>query len=140
MTDQEMRKIHVLHRYWIWADAMKVHFLRELGHVDDHAPKDEPSIPQFMYMSYWYGTLYVVIEGWRELKISDPTIDPLLQSSNVDLLRRYRNGVFHFQEKYWSDKVVGFVGTPDSARWIRKLHEAIGEFLLAQIRERRKST
>jgi hypothetical protein len=114
---------------------MKIHFDRELRHVDDDAPKDKPSIPQFMYMSYWYGMLYVVIEGWRELKLSDPTIDPLLQSPHVHLLRRYRNGVFHFQEKYWSDKVIGFVGTPESGRWIRELHEAIGEFLLVRVRE-----
>jgi hypothetical protein len=139
MADQEMmlvRKIHVLQRYWIWADAMKIHFLRELDRVDDTAPKGEPSIQQLMYMSYWYATLYVVIEGWRELKLNDPTVDPLLQSPHVDLLRLYRNGVFHFQEKYWSDKIVGFVmGGADSARWIRELHQAIGEFLLARIRE-----
>jgi hypothetical protein len=49
-------------------------------------------------MSYWYAALYVVIEGWRDLGLADATIDALLQSPNVDLLKRYRNGVFHFQK------------------------------------------
>jgi len=24
-------------------------------------------IGSFLYMSYWYGSLYVVVEGWKEL-------------------------------------------------------------------------
>jgi len=43
-----------------------------------------------IFMSYWYGALFVVIEGWRELQLSDPSIEPLLASDNVDLLKRYR--------------------------------------------------
>lgn len=57
-------------------------------------------IESFLYMSYWYGGLYVVIEGWQRLKLSDDIIDNLLISSNVQLLKRYRNGVFHFQKEY----------------------------------------
>ena len=48
-------------------------------------------------MSLWYGGLYVVIEGWKELGLSDPHVDDLLRSSNVELLKRYRHGTFHFQ-------------------------------------------
>jgi hypothetical protein len=42
-----------------------------------------------IFMSYWYGGLYVVVEGWRELRLSDPKIDALLTSQNVNLLKRY---------------------------------------------------
>ena len=31
-----------------------------------------------MYMSYWYGGLFVVCEGWQELGLSDAKVDPLL--------------------------------------------------------------
>jgi hypothetical protein len=82
-----------LHRYYIWANRMRTHFDEVIskGMLDGKA-----EIESFLYMSYWYGGLYVVIEGWRELKLTDNTIDILLQSPNVELLRRYRNAVFHF--------------------------------------------
>ena len=57
-----------------------------------------------IFMSYWYGGLYAVIEGWQELGLTDPTIDRLLESPNVELLRRYRNGVFHYQMTYFDDR------------------------------------
>ena len=37
-------------------------------------------------MALLYGMLYVVIEGWQELGLSDPEIDQLLKSPNVGLL------------------------------------------------------
>jgi Resolvase, N terminal domain len=66
-------------------------------------------IESFLYMSYWYGGLYVVIEGWQELSLSDAVIDATLQSPNVDLLRRYRNGVFHFQRDYNDERFLAFM-------------------------------
>jgi hypothetical protein len=38
-------------------------------------------------MSYWYGSLYVVVEGWRELNETDPKVDPLISSPDVDRLK-----------------------------------------------------
>ncbi len=32
-------------------------------------PWDSRNIEAVMYMSYWYAGLYVVIEGWLELKL-----------------------------------------------------------------------
>ena len=86
-----------------------------------------------LYMSYWYGGLYVVIEGWRRLKLSDQVIDTLLNSPNVDLLRRYRNGCFHFQEKYFDDRFLKFIdeGT-DVVWWVRELNQQLGRFFLAR--------
>jgi len=63
---------------------MRTHFDEVLA---QGVPAGKAEIESFLYMSYWYGALYVVIEGWRELKLVDPAIDQLLQSSNVDLLR-----------------------------------------------------
>jgi hypothetical protein len=60
-------------------------------------------------MSYWYGGLYVVIEGWQELGLSDAVIDATLQSPNVHLLRRYRNGVFHFKKDYNDERFLAFM-------------------------------
>lgn len=115
-----------LHRYFIWGDRMRVHF--------DNAIKDKSQgaqINHFLYMSFWYGELYVVIEGWKELNLTDDNIDQLLESPNVDLLRRYRNGAFHFQKKYFDDKFHDFwKKSEETVPWVRLLNEAFSQFFL----------
>jgi hypothetical protein len=34
-------------------------------------------------MCLWYGMLYVVVEGWRDTKLSDAEVDRLLASASV---------------------------------------------------------
>ena len=120
--------IITLHRYYIWADRMRTHFddLISKGEFDGAA-----QIEGFLYMSYWYGGLYVVIEGWRKLRLSDAVIDAMLQSTNVELLRRYRNGVFHFQKDYNDERFFAFMkeGT-DSVAWVRSLNLQFGRYFL----------
>ena len=87
-------------------------------------------------MSYWYGGLYVVIEGWHELGLSDPTLDELVQSSNVALLKRYRNGVFHFQKQYFDQRFTDFMASQDSVPWVRKLNLAFGDYFLRKHEEK----
>ena len=40
------------------------------------------------WMGLWYGTLYVVAEGWQALGLHDKQLDELLTSPNTELLRR----------------------------------------------------
>jgi len=88
-------------------------------------------IESFLYMSYWYGGLYVVIEGWQRLKLSDDIIDNLLISSNVQLLKRYRNGVFHFQKEYIDKRFEEFMEQGMNAvTWVRSLNEQFGRYFL----------
>ena len=99
METEKKIQLFVLHRYFIWSDRMRVHFDNALRNKEklDHGSFQ---IETFLYMSYWYGGLYVLIEGWKELKLSDQKVNSLIESPNVDLLRRYRNGIFHFQKDY----------------------------------------
>jgi len=101
-------EVVVLHRYWMYANFMRIHFEKELTKQPPNtAEKDARKMikDSFMltvdkrgaFMSHWYGSLYVVIEGWWQLRLTDPKIDALIASENVKLLQRYRNGVFHFQ-------------------------------------------
>jgi hypothetical protein len=101
--------IVALHRYLIWAAQMDTNF----KHLLPQGAKatswwDTDFIASVMYMSYSYATLYVVIEGWRQLKLTDPTIDDLLRSPNVNLLRRFRNGAYHFQPEYFDGRLTDF--------------------------------
>ena len=85
-------------------------------------------------MSYWYGGLYVVIEGWRKLRLVDSVIDELLGSKNVKLLKRYRNGVFHFQSKYSDSRFTDFMTVGENAvEWVRLLNKEFGRYFLNRI-------
>ena len=53
----------------------------------------------FMYLSYWLAGLYVVSEGWQELKLSDPEVDALLKSPHLEKLKRFRHGVCHLSNQ-----------------------------------------
>jgi hypothetical protein len=126
-----MREFLTLHRYFIWANRMRTHLDEVLS---KGAPVEETKtqIESLLYMSYWYGGLYVVIEGWRELKLTDPVIDTLLQSPNVQLLRRYRNGTFHFQRKYLDERFTDlFAKGTDVVAWVRNLNSEFGRYFLA---------
>ena len=132
------REIHVLHRYWIAADVIRIDFQEELAPIEHFDAQSLPAIRIIAYMSFWYAALFVVVEGWRALRLHDPAVDRLLSSDNVELLRRYRNGVFHFQRKYWDDRMIDFVrGGAASASWVRELHLAIGDVLLERLRPSR---
>jgi len=43
----------------------------------------------FLFTSYYHSALYVVVEGWQDLDLSDTEIDRLLASDNVGLLKRF---------------------------------------------------
>jgi hypothetical protein len=107
----ETREIHTLHRYYIWQNKMREHLDAELRSASEREVAivvgTNEQINVFHYMSYWYAGLYVLIDGWRTLGLHDDEIDRLLDSPNVDLLRRYRNGVFHFQRTYFDERFVG---------------------------------
>ena len=89
-----------------------------------------------VFMSYWYTSLFVVIEGYKELKLNDPVVDALLDSELVELLKLYRNGTAHYQKDYFCSKFSNFIATPDSAIWATNLYNALGKFLLAEIKRR----
>ncbi|MGB3478366.1 MAG: hypothetical protein WBB67_04315 [bacterium] len=129
----EKFQIATLHRYYIWANRMRDHF-------DKILPKKQFGVNEiqgidieiFMYMSFWYAELYVVIEGWRKLKLVDEIVDQLLRSeNNIKLLKRYRNAVFHFQRDYYDDRFMDFIKEGDHiVKWVRDLNDHFSRFFL----------
>ena len=83
-----------------------------------------------VFLSHWYAALFVVIEGWHQMKLKDIVIDDLLSSCNVDLLRRFRNGVCHFQPNYLDDRFITFMAEPTTVAWVRKLNTEFGRYFL----------
>jgi len=132
----------VLHKYFIWCNKMRTHFDEQLGQFKPEMEWADPvALNMNLYMSYWYGGLYVVIEGWQSLGLGDAEIDELLKSSNVELLRRYRNGVFHFQHEYFDDRFTGFMTKGQNAvDWVRALNRAFGRYFLTWFESRKDAT
>ena len=136
-----------LHRYWIYSNRMREYFEAALmaSQQDFSSLAKETDLAKAtlstvtfaigpgIFMSYWYGSLYVVIEGWRQLRLTDPKIDPLLLSPNVRLLKKYRDGVFHFQKNYFDDRFLGFIKAKDSVEWVRTIHSELGEYFRREI-------
>lgn len=120
--------IDSLYKYFIWSNRMKYHF-------DCHIKKSncefdsKNGILTNLYLSFWLSELYVVIEGWEELGLTDSTVDIFLKSTdNIKLLKRYRNGVFHFKKKFFDDRFTNFIIKDDSLIWARDLHLSFSKF------------
>jgi hypothetical protein len=132
-----------LYRYFGAAEAMRIRFeetLRNAASVHHIIENSQPLTPeaitkglaqfageQGVFMLYWPAALYVVIEGFRELKLRDKKIEKLLESPDVDVLRLVRNATFHFQKQFISSKLTPFAKN-DSVEWAWSLHEAFREF------------
>ena len=80
--------------------------------------------PRGNFMYYWYGSLYVVIEGFRSLNLKDQSIEALLGSPNVIALRRCRNGAFHFRPSHFSARSLKAMSKPDFVMWVREVMTA----------------
>ena len=116
-------------RYFLWADGMRDGFERalKLSGLVDISSSDGFNV--VMYMSLWYGCLFVVVEGWLSLGLRDDGVDNLLSSPELDLLRRYRNAAFHYQDAYLHEKFMTFIREGESsATWVRELHQAFGHY------------
>ncbi len=112
-------------RYLFWADLCYKRFQKLLD-----TSEDSQEINLYIaFSSQWYGSLYVVVEGWHVLKLEDQIISKLLAEHQdiKDFLKRYRNGVFHFQSKLLDNRFTGFGKAKDnSILWAMLLH---GEFV-----------
>lgn len=99
------------------------------------SPAHDDWTEQWIYLSLWYATLFVTAEGWLEQKLKDSEIQRLLaDEAKWKALRRFRNGVFHFQADYFDKRIVDFVALGgDSAAWVRALHSALGRDLLTRM-------
>jgi len=131
----ENNPINTLHKYFIWANRMRTHFDEALSFsvnnkIDTKAKNKKFEIEADMYMSLWYGLLYVVIEGWRELKLHDEKIDLLISDKNTELLRKYRNGAFHFNKIDNNTRFQKFFEEQSTVQWTRGLNKEFSRWFL----------
>lgn len=129
-----MEQLLALHRYYIWANRLREYFENAASvHSLNTRSKEVFENECGLFLSHWYAALFVVIEGWQELKLSDPEIDDLLSSSNIHLLRRFRNGVCHYQKNYNDSRFLDLCQAQGVVPWVRQLNLAFGRYFLQKL-------
>lgn len=120
-----------LHGHWLNADTLKEFLLVRLPSGSGRS-SDVELFSSMIRMKIWYALVYVVIEGFIELRLTDATVERLLaDTTKVDLLRRFRNAIFHFQPSPWDQRLQGFLEEPGSARWVHDVHAAFKSYFEA---------
>jgi hypothetical protein len=136
------KQIPILFRYFMAASLMRQEFYTHLADPSDKELRSDDPM-QFLVskaglkMCLWYGMLYVVVEGWRDTSLSDPEVDRLLASPNTELLRRFRNGMFHFQKDQWLPTKLSdfFDPTNKTVEWVTTLTAELRRYLMVEMQK-----
>lgn len=126
-----MVDLAALFKHWCIADSVKQFITAEVA-IPENAELPEAFVQaaqlhsSFMRLSVWYSLLRVVVEGYQELKLSDPAVDEYLQKAEyTEALRRFRNAIFHYQPDPFSEKLMAFLQLQDATDWARGLNLAL---------------
>lgn len=132
-----MEELISLHKHWLNADALNKVVATKIGGAHG-LPEDLEALAElhssFARLSVMYGLIFVVVEGYRELRCVNSTIDELLAHDDfVGALRLFRNATFHYQKNPIPEKAMKFLELPESEHWIRKLHNAFKIFFETEL-------
>jgi hypothetical protein len=130
VPDTKSDPVLALAEYLISANYMRIltHSLIEEG-LDERPPDGGPpeAWQEFRtYASYWLSALYVVVEGFNELKLDRAKV-PEMADPHINRLKLFRNGCFHYQRD--TRKQVQFHDPElDGLNWAERLHEHLNDF------------
>jgi hypothetical protein len=134
MSSAQNDALLALYRYFIIASRTRAE-LKRIQDGQDYRQKQPLSTNDFVIyllsgppslFFIWCGMLYVVVEGYRELKLKDSAVDSLLaDSGRLDVLKRCRNGIFHFQKNYFDDRFMGPLRDLFFTEWAQQLTKAL---------------
>ncbi|HXT69932.1 MAG TPA: hypothetical protein VN700_09265 [Vicinamibacterales bacterium] len=122
--DEDRDRILAWARYVFYAEIEC-----EQYNAHEMAEDESPIGRTLVLMMQFYAALWVVAEGWQDCPLTDETIDELLTDpafeQNVTLLRRFRNGVYHYQPQQINEKVLAFLrdGSEHAIAWAFLLHD-----------------
>lgn len=135
----QKQRLAAIHRHWIWANSLKQKFEAILVKAGVR-PSDEASIwfasDIGMFFCLWYGVLFVVCEALKKEKVKIPGVQADIDGI-YESLRLFRNAVFHIQNEYWPDKLFKIMEDKGSAVRVRRAHDGIGNWLLAEMQKTR---
>lgn len=102
--------------------AIKISESKSKGHV---------SLPAwYKYRFPYYANLYIVIEGWTEIKFRDQRIDALIKShpATIHKLKRLRNAVFHYQKNMLDPRFLEFLESEKAIEWAYLLNDQFNQY------------
>ncbi|MBE7446595.1 MAG: hypothetical protein HS132_15720 [Planctomycetia bacterium] len=113
-------------RYLSWADQHRKR-LYNFFEAEGDAASSGHTARFITYTSQFFASLWVVVEGYNELTLRDNFVDSILRNplGHADLLRRCRNGVYHFQPDLLASRLGDFLSATQSAlAWVYALHSS----------------
>lgn len=114
-------------RYLSWADQHRKR-LYNFFEAEGDAASSGHTARFITYTSQFFASLWVVVEGYNELTLRDNFVDSILRNplGHADLLRRCRNGVYHFQPDLLASRLGDFLSATQSAlAWVYALHSEL---------------
>lgn len=118
-------------QYWEQANVFRHHFYIELNN-----PDRKYDIHLFAYMDYWYGALWSLIEGYKELGYSHNQVKLLITSNDLVLtnLKAYRHSTFHYEKIYNNSSLTaGLLEDTKSVKWLTELHDAFNDYVIKEL-------
>lgn len=128
-----MNELAALYKHWCIADSVMQFIGVAVPNAENSGLSPEAlalaqAHSSFMRLSVWYALLQIVVEGYRELELTDPEVDFFLANEDyVISLRRFRNAMFHYQENPFSNKLLEFLEL-DDGEWARGLNAAFKRY------------
>jgi len=134
--------IRIIDRQWLRADHLKVAFYnspafrsQQKGENDFDWMTSYLVSPRGVYLCVWYAFVYSVLEGAIEKGV-DPTSFKSYTEKLEDLLKKFRNSIFHNPPKYWDKRYIKLFGGTQLED-IEKLHEELGKYLEDSLNSKR---
>ncbi|MCC6311621.1 MAG: hypothetical protein IT345_12015 [Trueperaceae bacterium] len=134
--DQEIEELVAFSRYLSWADLVRCAYAAECHKSGDGVAAEPVWGPSFAWLAYWYSSLFVVSEAYEKLGWRDRILDGLLAHPGgyKDLLRRFRNGVYHFQPDLTDSRLLDLLNSGEEhVFWIHALHTEFRRILQDRI-------
>lgn len=124
MNNNNNEELISLHKYFIISNINYENF------------KKSNNLEKDFYIYMWYWTLYVLIEWWKELGLKDDALYNLLKEEDfIKLLKRFRNGAFHYQKKYYDNKFINTFKTDVKfVNWVNYLQKEFSYYFLKKLK------
>jgi hypothetical protein len=133
-------EIGALFLHFVAAEAVEFHLRRSVESVGGpkiHAKTINEigeEFSAFRVISVYYAMIYVVVEGYVELKLKDPVVDEFIHdTSKIETLRRFRNATFHYQSNPMSPKLMDHLEQDRHGDWTRGLAKALTAFFVKEL-------
>lgn len=129
-------RLRALHRYFLAAARMRQDFWDFYRQHHESAGRDsELYVDFFTYLSLWYSTLWVALDGWKQLGVEDAALGEALEDPRTLLLRDFRNATLHFDSTFPAKRHMALIDASQAAGWVFYVHAKLERAILAEFKK-----